>query len=239
MNEQNFSQSNDLNQSSKNIWTTVIIVIFTAIVVGGGIYAWQKNEVNKVNNQLIQAQKNATEQAKQIINLTEEIAQLKSQLTVANDEKPADVADKSVSWKTYVNNNDGYSIMHPSEFWPQYDHDLMNYDINDPRYERGNPDGIKIQIQKHTLDSDFKSFDEYITYQKKTADALINPAKTIKLGDFVTMSQYTKNGPGGALMIYTAFNTNTRNYFDILIFEPGYSKNKELVEKIISTFKIL
>jgi len=239
MNEQNFPQSNEPIQSSKNIWTTFIIVIFTAIVVGGGIYVWQKNEVNKVNNQLIQAQKNVTEKAKQITSISEEIAQLKSQLAVVNNEKPADITDNSSGWKIYVNNNDGYSIMHPSEFWPQYDHDIMNYDINDPRYERGNPDGVKIQIQKHTLDSSFKSFDEYITYQKKTADELIDSAKTVKLGDFVTMSQYTKNGPGGAFMVYTAFNKNSNNYFDILIFEPGYSKNKELVEKIISTFKIL
>lgn len=240
MDEQNSPQSNEPIQGSKNIWIIAVITIITALVVGGGVYAWQKNEANKMSEKIIQAQKITNEQAKQIMKLKDEIAQLKDESSKANSQKTTIEENNEFSgWKTYVNNNDGYSIMHPSEFWPQYDHDIMNYDINDPRYERGSPDGVKIQIQKHALGSDFRSFDEYASYQKNVSDDFNDPAKTVKLGDFITMSQYTKTGPGGAFMVYTAFDRNLNNYFDILIFEPGYSKNKELVEKIISTFEIL
>ncbi|MBU0723151.1 hypothetical protein KJ973_02990 [Patescibacteria group bacterium] len=239
MNEQNNPQSNVPAQTSKNIWITISVVIITALIVGGGIYAWQKSKINKLNSQIIQTQKITSEQEGEITNLNTEITQLNNRLLGIENKKSPDVVGELTGWKTYTNNNDGYSIMYPSEFWPQCDHDLMNYDINDPRYERGNPDGIKIQVQKHILGSNFESFSEYIAYQKNVANDFNDPAKTIKLGDFVIMSQYTKNGPGGAFMVYTSFDQNTKNYFDILIFESGYSKNKELVEKIISTFEIL
>jgi hypothetical protein len=240
MDEQNNLQSNESIQCSKNIWMIAVIMIIIALVVGGGVYAWQKNEVNKMSEKIIQAQKITNEQAKQIMDLKDEIAQIKDESSKVNGEKTTTKENNELSgWTTYVNKNDGYSIMHPSEFWPQSGHNLMNYDINDPRYERGNSDGVKIQIQKHALGSDFKSFDEYVTYQKNISDDFNDPAKTVKLGDFITMSQYTKTGPGGAFMVYTAFDRSSNNYFAILIFEPGYSKNKELIEKIISTFKIL
>ncbi|MBU2264317.1 hypothetical protein KJ797_03220 [Patescibacteria group bacterium] len=237
--EQNNPQPIESIQSSNSIWVIIASVIITALIVGGGIYAWQKSEVNKLNSQIIQTQKFSSEQKGEITNLNAEIAQLNDRLSGVENKKSLSVVDGLAGWKTYTNKNDGFSIMHPSEFWPQSGNDLMNYDINDPRYERGNPDGIKIQIQKQSLGSNFKSFDEYVVYQKNISDELVDPAKTVKLGDFITLSQYTEGGPGGAFMIYTAFNKNTKNYYDVLIFEPGYSKNKELIEKIIATFKIL
>jgi len=237
--KQNDPQPIESTRSLNGIWVIIASVIITALIVSGGIYAWQKGEVNKLNSQIIQAQKFSSEQKGEITNLNTEIAQLNNRLSEIENKENLSVVDELAGWKIYTNKNDGYSIMHPSEFWPQSENDLMNYDINDPRYERGNPDGIKIQIQKQSLGSNFKSFDEYVVYQKNTSDELGDPAKTVKLGDFITLSEYTKGGPGGAFMVYTAFNKTTNNYYDILIFEPGYSKNKELLEKIIATFRLL
>jgi len=42
MDEQNNLQSNEPIQSSKNIWIIVITVVVTALIVGGGVYAWQR-----------------------------------------------------------------------------------------------------------------------------------------------------------------------------------------------------
>ncbi|MFC1756577.1 hypothetical protein ACFLZC_00230 [Patescibacteria group bacterium] len=48
MNEQNIPQSNGPVQSSKHIWITIIAVIVTAVVVGGGVYVWQKSSLQSV-----------------------------------------------------------------------------------------------------------------------------------------------------------------------------------------------
>ena len=41
-------------QSSKNIWITIIAVIATALIVGGGVYAWQKSSLNNTERNLQQ-----------------------------------------------------------------------------------------------------------------------------------------------------------------------------------------
>jgi hypothetical protein len=146
---------------------------------------------------------------------------------------------ESNGWKTQINNNDGYALSYPAEFSFQSGHNFMNYDINDQRYERGNPDGVKIQINKHILGGNFRSIEEYITYLKSNSDNFTDPAQEVKIGSCVTLAQYLKNGPGGAFMNYMAFDKKSNTYFDILIFEPGFSKNKELIVNIIKTFRIL
>lgn len=148
--------------------------------------------------------------------------------------------DNSISgWKEYVNKNDGYSISFPSEFFLQGSYNIMNYDINDPKYDRGNPDGIKIQIQKHKLHSDYDSIVEYKQHLMQSGDRLVNSAETCNFGDSIDLCQYTKNGPGGAFMSYVAFEENDNIYYNILVFEPGYSKNKNYIESIIETFTVL
>ncbi|MFH1187764.1 MAG: hypothetical protein V1688_02780 [bacterium] len=68
MNEQNLSQSNESIQSSKHIWITIIAVVLTVIIVGGGIYAWQqsslqameqsfKQQISDLQNQVEELQK--------------------------------------------------------------------------------------------------------------------------------------------------------------------------------------
>jgi hypothetical protein len=64
-------------------------------------------------------------------------------------------------------------------------------------------------------------------------------ATDVKLGEFMSLYQYTKNGPGAAFANYIALDGERGVFYNILVFEPGYKKNKELVEKILKTFKIL
>lgn len=154
--------------------------------------------------------------------------------------KNIEVAEKN-GWKTWVNNEDNYSITYPPEFWPQGGHDLKNYNMSDPRYERGNPEGISIQIQKHNLSSrkDFDNVNEYREHLKTVPDVDADVATDVKLGEFISLYQYTKDGPGGAFANYMAFDGDRGIFYNILVFESGYTKNKELVKKILKTFKIL
>jgi hypothetical protein len=53
MNEQNNLQPTEPIQNSKNIWVIVIFVIFiTALVVGGGVYAWQRSALKATEKSL-------------------------------------------------------------------------------------------------------------------------------------------------------------------------------------------
>ena len=49
-NEQQFESV----QSSKNIWITVITVVVTALIVGGGVYAWQRSNLKNMGQGLQQ-----------------------------------------------------------------------------------------------------------------------------------------------------------------------------------------
>lgn len=69
MNEQNLNP-NEPAQSSKNVWITVIAVVITAIIVGGGVYAWQQSNLNSTEQSLQQ----------QISNLRSQIEQLQGEL---------------------------------------------------------------------------------------------------------------------------------------------------------------
>lgn len=54
MNEQNIPQTSEPIQSSKHIWITIIAVALTAIVIGGGVYAWQQSSMQKTEQSLQQ-----------------------------------------------------------------------------------------------------------------------------------------------------------------------------------------
>ena len=66
MNEQNIPQSNESVQSSKHIWITIIAVIVTAIIIGGGVCVWQKSSLQSTEKSL---QRQITDLQKQIENL--------------------------------------------------------------------------------------------------------------------------------------------------------------------------
>lgn len=41
-------------QSSKNIWIIVVSIVATALIVGGGVYAWQKSNLKSTEQSLQQ-----------------------------------------------------------------------------------------------------------------------------------------------------------------------------------------
>ncbi len=52
--EQSNEQHIEPVQSSKNIWITVVVAIVTALIVGGGVYAWQKSNLKSTEQNLQQ-----------------------------------------------------------------------------------------------------------------------------------------------------------------------------------------
>lgn len=163
MNEQNSSQSNEPIQSSINIWVIIGVVIITALLVGGGIYAWQKNEVSKINNQATQAQKIANEQAEQIASMREEIQGLQKTtieepstdeqiktpkiIETKTDEKTPEIKENTsslpagVEWLTY--SDDDISFVYPKTF--------LGTPLQEPLDENNGRTEWKVSRQKNTI----------------------------------------------------------------------------------------
>lgn len=110
MNEQNIPQSNESIQSSKNIWITVIAVIVTALIVGGGVYAWQRSNLKSTEQSLQQ----------QITSLQNQISQLQQTQSNSNQQTANDTIQQNddqttnvpSDWLTYKNL--GFEISYPN-----------------------------------------------------------------------------------------------------------------------------
>jgi hypothetical protein len=145
------------------------------------------------------------------------------------------------NWKTYTNMKDGYEIKYPTNFRVWGEHNLVNYNADDAKYERGNPLGIKIQIQKRNLTA--------VTYEKEITNLNASIVEgqlnwegametKIESKKIVNFTHYNKvlSGPGGQFEIYYAPGNNNRVYFAVLVW--GAEHNSGDVLKILSTFKL-
>ena len=79
MNVQDTPQPNEPAQSLKHIWIIVIAVVLIAVIVGSGVYAWQKSNLQSKEQSL---QQQITDLQNQIANLQEPV-----QLIVTTPEK--------------------------------------------------------------------------------------------------------------------------------------------------------
>jgi len=75
------SQTKTSKQGSRGLMNTVIAALITALVVGGGIYAWQKNTKQELANELSQEAKNTR------MDFEKRIDNLKNRLTNVESEK--------------------------------------------------------------------------------------------------------------------------------------------------------
>lgn len=111
MNEQSNLQPNEPVQSSNHIWITIIAVAITAIIVGGGVYAWQKISLQSTEQSLqqqintLQSQIESLQQATPPIATTPEITQ-----------EPTRSTGEIASWQTYENKELGFSFEYPVSY---------------------------------------------------------------------------------------------------------------------------
>lgn len=143
MSEQNFPQSNQPIQGSKTIWIIIIVIIATILIVGGGVYAWQKANLERTE-QALQQQINLLEDQ---IKLTQErknydsdivssLTEIDSDDEIGSDETETDSnKDETVfneietasiltpidqTWNLYTNHEYGFSINVPKKMFHNY-----------------------------------------------------------------------------------------------------------------------
>lgn len=94
MNEQNNPQPIKPTQNSKNIWIIIISVIFiTALIVGGGVYAWQRS-VLKATEQSLQKQIDLLQKKVEDLNLEQTVSDNSSdqvQKTIQTDNSSSEL----------------------------------------------------------------------------------------------------------------------------------------------------
>lgn len=158
-------------------------------------------------------------------------AELEEEIESAPTEVSASVEVESSlpdGWMFFESKDNGYVLSAPMEFHLSGGMDtktLANYDVNDVQYTRGNAEGLNIQIQTSSFEGSFE-------------DKMVEMGNTpISLGA-IAYSNYTADGPGGAFQQYFVEGAD-QNYYMILVFEPGYSSFKDLVESIVGTFALL
>ena len=118
MNEQSFSQTNQPVQSSKNIWTIIASITMTALIVGGGVYAWQRSSLKSSEQNLQQ----------QIATLESQIKLLQQSANQDNNDIPpltnedsnevetvSDLTSLDQTWDLYTNHKYGFSIKVPKK----------------------------------------------------------------------------------------------------------------------------
>jgi type II secretory pathway pseudopilin PulG len=109
MDKQNISRLNEPVQSSKHIWIVIIVVVLTAIIVGSGVYVWQKSSLQSTEQSLKQQ---ITDLQNQIINLQE----LTQPSVVGPEVKEESTTKKPI---VYVDKINGYQLTLPSS-WVDY-----------------------------------------------------------------------------------------------------------------------
>ena len=120
--EQTNEQPIEYVQSSKNIWITVIAVIVTALIIGSGVYAWQRSnlknteqglqqQISVLQNQISQLQQAQTNQ-----NLPNANQDQRQDNDTAPTQPPAD--NKQTS-NTKLHSSDRYnlSFSYPNTFY--------------------------------------------------------------------------------------------------------------------------
>lgn len=116
MDEQNNTQSNESVQSSKNIWTIIVSVIATALIVGSLIYWWQNQQIQKYETEIESIKSELQSKDISESSLLEEIEQLKIQVQDSETGEKENITQTTgdVSGNKYTNDTYNFSFTIPS-----------------------------------------------------------------------------------------------------------------------------
>jgi len=111
MNEQNIPQPNESVQGSKHIWITITAVIVAAIIVGGGVYAWQRSSMQSTEKSLQQQITNLQSQIENLQQTTPPVV-----ITPKTTQEPTQPIDETANWQAYENKEVGFSFKYPASY---------------------------------------------------------------------------------------------------------------------------
>ncbi|MDP2685352.1 MAG: hypothetical protein Q8P20_10060 [bacterium] len=243
MNEQNIPQPNEPVQSSKHIWITTIAVVITAIIVGGGIYVWQKSRLQSTEKSF---QQQIGELQSQIVNLQQVIPP--ADTTPEVTQEPTQPTDATADWRVYKNSNLRIQFQYPKD-----------WNIREQITEYNNRIYIENQEYKNynvgNYPKDFLSM--WIDYRKPTIETLSYENQVKQFDNMVANKKLIKNW---SLTIYTyefGYNPNSERsgvgpYLEAVWKDNSWiynattmdSNNKEnnaikvdILKQILSTFE--
>jgi len=128
MNEQNNAQYNEPVENSQNPWVIIVSIVITALVVGGGVYAWQNSNLKSTRQSfqeqvtLLQSQINQLQQTQQSPN------KQATQPSLNQDQNNQPVVDQNENTNqqvnqpqeiVYSNSQYGFSLTFP-QTWKGY-----------------------------------------------------------------------------------------------------------------------
>jgi hypothetical protein len=225
----------------------VIVITIIGGIVGSlfitGVFVWQEIVQQRELANLNDAINKVAQRAVEVIDVSESN-------DIERNEEIEDINLDDSVWVVYENFNLGFSLEYPEYFTILDDSagnsksiDLVNYDIDSPQYQRGDPRRISIQIQRHEFSSSFTKDDLMEGLESGGTDqhsgATFEVAEEVELGDYVKYSQYVVSGPGGPMMDYIAFDEDYDHLYHILVFGTKYFNDRELIEEIVSSFNFL
>ncbi|MFH1564768.1 MAG: hypothetical protein ABIC82_02880 [bacterium] len=228
MNEQNFSQPNEPIQNSKHIWITIIAVALTAIIVGGGIYAWQKSSSQATEQSL---QQKITDLQNQITALQESTQPI---VTIPETtEKQTQPVNELTNWKKYRNEIYGFEFNYPPNSTVETRDDsnyqyirLQNYSATDDR--------IRLAAGEYYLE--IFIFDHQKGHESwESCTQQVVDAKEVELGFIMGYRGYGQEG-GDAGGIKFALCSESPDV-DYYIQGTENDQNAPLVNPILDSFK--
>lgn len=169
MNEPNNPQSNESIQSSKNVWTIVISVIATALIIGGPTYWWQNQQLQKYETEIESIQTELQKKVTNEVSLLEQIDQLKTQQEgETNNETSSKQVTGDVVGNTYTNSKYNFSFTIPASWVFQREEqdiggDPLRVYLTVPGFKEEtlprSEDILSISVTERTFDEAYQSMD--------------------------------------------------------------------------------
>lgn len=237
-----FSENKRPESSSSNKLMASIFLTFlvTALVVGGGIFAWQNEKLSQVRE----------EKDNEIQKLQEEVATLEEKIGTLEDELVSsdegdDDEDIPADWETYRSEDFGFSISYPGT-WEALSTSSERMGTNFLfSLRRDKKDSVEDSLQFKLSIYEDKNMAQNEVLQK---EAIETEKKNIA-SEFTKITTFSDEfqgaGPGVTFKLTGQYTWLEKNDSDFLLEGKvagdmsDWSKKKETFNKMLSTFEVI